>query len=99
MKSDGKRISLCSARPEFVDLSEDDIWEAMAGDDYGENPITCEVTRLGAEFVARFKAYADEHRPAPAEVLRVDAHCPIERVAIVTILRYVEECRASTPVH
>jgi len=90
-----KELVLCQARAEFTGLSEDEVWDAIESDNYGENPITGEVTRLGAEFLARFKGYADERGgSAAATVLRVAARCPIERVAILTLLRYVEFRRA-----
>lgn len=90
MENAEEGLTFCSARPEFVGLSECDVWDAIEGDHYGDNPITCEVTRLGAEFLTKFKAFADERGCVPIGVLQVDARCPIERVAILTLLRYVE---------
>ena len=85
-----KELVFCQARAEFEGLSEDEVWDAIEGDNYGESPITAEVTRLGAEFLARFKDYADERGGVPASAVQVEARCPIERVAILTLLRYVE---------
>ncbi len=86
-----KELVFCQAKAEFTGLSEDEVWNAIEGDDYGDNPITGEVTRLGAEFLGRFRAYAEERGgPSAAAVVQVAARCPIERVAILTLLRYVE---------
>ena len=64
-----KELVFCQARAEFKGLSEDEVWDAIEGDNYGESPITAEVTRLGAEFLARFKDYADERGGVPAGAL------------------------------
>lgn len=85
-----EELTFCRARPEFVALSEEDVWDAIADDDYGESPITGEVTRLGAELLAQFKSYADERGAVPLGVVKIEARCPIERVAILTLLRYVD---------
>jgi hypothetical protein len=90
MEDDAEGLTLCTARPEFAGLSEDEVRKALAMDTYGQNPITGEVARLGAELLTRLKAYADEHRPVPAEALYVDARCPIEKVAILTVLQYAK---------
>ncbi len=91
MPVDDEELRFCEARAEFAGLSEDEIWDAIEGDDYNENPITAEVARIGAEFLSRFKAYADERGGAvPTAAVHVAARCPIERVAILTLLRYVE---------
>jgi hypothetical protein len=85
-----EELLFCEARAEFTRLSEDEVWDAIESDEYGDNPITGEVTRLGAEFLARFKAYADERGGAvPAGAVQVETRCAIERVAVLTLLRYV----------
>ena len=52
---------LCSARPEFVSLSEAEVWAAVGNDSEGEHPVTREVRRLAAEFLTAFKIYVDEN--------------------------------------
>lgn len=88
-------LTLCTARPEFAALSEADVLKAIAGDDYGESPVTAEVTRLGVEFMARFRAYVEEHGYFEPRIMQADAQCPIEKVAILTVVRYVEAHRGS----
>lgn len=87
---DGLTVALCTTRPEFRELSEDDVLAAVANDDYGESPITAEVTRLGVEFMARFRAYVEEHGYFEPRIMQADAQCPIEKVAILTVVRFVE---------
>lgn len=98
-----KELVFCKARAEFTSLSESEVWNAIEGDVYNDNRITAEVARLGAQFLAQFKAYADEHGgPVAPGAIQVAAQCPIERVAILTLLRYVEVstvCSRSAAVH
>lgn len=92
---DAEELTLCTTRPEFRALSEDDVLAAVENDDYGESPITAEVTRLGAEFMARLKAYTDERGGVEPRAVLVGARCPIEKFAIETVMRYVEAHRGS----
>jgi len=88
MKNDEWPI-LCSARPEFVSLSEADVRAALANDSEGKHPVTKEVMRLAAEFLAAFKIYVDQNGFKPHGV-DLPVRCPIEKVAIETIMRFIE---------
>ena len=69
------------ARPEFVHLSEADVWEAMGG---AGGAIEAEVTRLVAQFTMRLMACDEQQgRDADRGMLRIDVRCPIERVAVL----------------
>ena len=69
------------ARPQFVDLSEAEVWEAIAGDAGGA--VEAEVTRLVAELTIRLMARAGDG-PEPGGI-EVRARCAIERVALLTL--------------
>lgn len=93
MKDAEEDQTLCTARPEFAALSEADVLKALASEDCGNNSVTAEVTRLGVEFVARFRAYVEEYGYFDPRIMRADANCPIEKVAILTAIRFVEAHR------
>jgi hypothetical protein len=80
---------LCSARPAFASLSERDIRTAIENDPECNNPVTQEVMRLGAEFLATFKLYVDQHG-FEARGPNFPVRCPIEKVAIETIVAFVQ---------
>lgn len=69
-----------TARPEFMQFSEAEVWAAIENDDGG--PIAAEVTRLIAEHTIRVKTWADQNRSVPGLLLKLRARCPIERVAV-----------------
>lgn len=79
---------LCSTRPEFRALSEADILNAIENDADGTGLIMQEVLRLGAEFLIGFKLYADQHGLA-SRGLDFPVTCPIERIAIEGIVRFI----------
>lgn len=66
-----------AARPEFVHVSEAEVWAAIENDDGG--PIEAEVTRLVIEMARRLKAHAKNE---PECGMQVRPRCPIERVAV-----------------
>jgi hypothetical protein len=72
------------ARPQFMHLSEAEVWEAIAEDDCGS--IGAEVTRLVAEFTIRLMACADRHGHAPGCGMQVRVRCPIEHVAVLMMV-------------
>jgi hypothetical protein len=80
---------LCSARPEFVSLSEADIWAAVDNDSAGEHPVTAEVARLAAEFLTAFKIYVDQNGFKP-EAMDVPVRCPIEGIAVEMVIAFVQ---------
>lgn len=69
------------ARPEFMHLSEAELWEAIAEDDCGS--IGAEVTRLVAELTIRLMACADRHGDAPSCGMQIRVRFPIESVAVL----------------
>jgi len=80
---------LCSARPEFASLSEADVKAAIENDPDGNNPVTLEVMRLGAEFLATFKLYVAQHG-FEARGPNFPVRCPIEKIAIETIVLFIQ---------
>jgi len=71
------------ARPEFVDLSEAEVWKAM-GDGTG-GAIEAEVTRLVAAFTIRLMASAEQRGQAAVCAMLIEPQCPIERVALLVM--------------
>ena len=69
------------ARPQYIHLSETEVWKAIAEDDGGS--VGAEVTRLVAEFTIRLMACADRHGHAPSCGMQIRVRCPIERVAVL----------------
>jgi hypothetical protein len=66
------------ARPEFVYVSEAEVWAAIENDNGG--PIVAEATRLAMELSKRLKARAEI---GPECGMQVRARCPIERVVVL----------------
>ena len=69
-------------RPQFVHLSEAEVWKAIAEDAVGS--VGAEVTRLVAELTVRLMSCAGDG-PAPGGGMQVRARCPIERVAVLML--------------
>lgn len=78
------------ARPEFAHLSEAEVWAALDRDDDDDNSIACEVTRLICCFWKRFQDSARKHGNIPPEIMHVSTRCPIEKVAVLIMIGYVE---------
>lgn len=99
MKDDVEILTLPAARPEFTNLSEDFVWKAIREDPEQGTPISGEVTRLMVECMGTFKALFGEDGYLPPRVLRIEARCPIEKVAVLMVMRFVEaETGAACPV-
>jgi hypothetical protein len=79
----------CSARPEFTALSEAEVWNAIENDSEGNSPVMGEILRLGAEFLAGFKIYVDQHG-FKSRGMNFPAGCPIEKVAIEVLMGFIE---------
>lgn len=90
MEHDEEILTLPAARPEFINLSEAEVWEVIDGDAFGKNPITAEVTRLGAQCMTKFKAHFGQPGYVPPRVLRIEARCAIEKVAVLMVVRFIE---------
>ena len=71
------------ARPEFVRLSEAEVWKAM-GDGTG-GAIEAEVTRLVAAFTVCLMACAERQGQAVGGGMVIEPRCPIERVALLVM--------------
>ena len=68
-------------RPQFVHLSEAEVWKAIAED--ADGSVEAEVTRLVAELTVRLMACAGDG-PGPGG-MQVRAPRPIERVAVLML--------------
>lgn len=79
---------LCSTRPEFRPLSEEEVLNAIENDADCAGPVMREVLRLGAEFLIGFKLFADQHGLA-SRGLDFPVTCPIEKIAIEGIVRFI----------
>ena len=91
MEKDNQLLKLPAARPEFTNLSEAEVWKAVDEDPEQRTRIAGEVTRLVACYWSSFKAHFHQHRYVPPRLLRVEARCPIEKVAILLVVRFVED--------
>jgi len=92
-------LELPAARPEFIALSEAEVWKAVHDDPGQQHPIAGEVTRLVTRYMAEFMAYFDQRGCEPPRILRVQARCPIEKVAVLMVVTFVEaEAGTACPV-
>lgn len=91
VESDEEGITLCTARPEFRELSHEEVLAAVGKDDSAESPVMSEIMRLVGEFLDRFEAYAEEHGALGQDgaALHVAAKCPIEKVAILAAIHHL----------
>lgn len=73
-------VYLTAAQPQFVFLSESEIWQSL----HTENEVSAEVERLARLFHKRFLEYTEntQRHHLPAQVMQVVTRCPIERVAV-----------------
>jgi hypothetical protein len=102
MERGREALAPCAARPEFVNLSESEVWKAIACDDECANPVTAEVTRLALGFMALFKACVERRGHAPHEMMPVKVRCPIEKVAVLMVVTFLDEQASAmyrAPVH
>lgn len=77
-----------AARPEFTGLAEAEVWDALEHDTDGK--VAAEVTRLIASYTLLMKACAARHGPVPPEVLHVSVRWPIERVAVLMLVMFLQ---------
>jgi hypothetical protein len=68
-------------KPEFRNLSEDDIMRAL-GDTDPSNPIAVEVARLITAYSENFRAHCERIGRIPESILTVKPHTAIEGVAM-----------------
>jgi len=83
------------ARPEFLNLSEAEVWDAINTDD--DSDIAAEVTRLACAFWERFQALARRDKQPLPSLTKISVQCPIERVAVIIMLGYVDAEAGSMP--
>lgn len=90
MEDDVEILTLPAARPEFINLSEAEVWKTVDEDPEQRNPITGEVTRLVVQCMSKFKAHFQQPGHMPPRFLRIEARCPIEKVAVLMLVRFIE---------
>ncbi|MDP2205176.1 MAG: hypothetical protein Q8K65_02610 [Alphaproteobacteria bacterium] len=78
------------ACPEFARLSEEEVWAALLESD--DSRVTVEVTRLVCGFWVQWRGYLRGAglSSLPPELLHIATRCPIERVAVVIMIGYLE---------
>ncbi len=91
MEDDKKLLTLPAARPEFTNLSEASVWKAIVDDPQQGSAIAAEVTRLMVECLKTFKAHVGPDGSVPSRLLRIDTRCPIEAVAAMMAVKYIED--------
>lgn len=79
------------ANPAFIHLSEREIWAALGAQE-NDNAIEAEVTRLVVSFFERYKTYIEANglQHLPPQIMHITTRCPIERVAVLIMARYIE---------
>jgi hypothetical protein len=77
------------AKQAFACLTEAEVWAAIRLDDE-DNEIVAEVTRLACILWKEVRAQARQESALPIHISRISVRCPIERVAVVIMLRYIE---------
>lgn len=88
-------LAFAEAKPEFVHLTEAEVWAAVDRDD--DNSVACEVTRLICCFWKKFLDCAKQYQNVPPEILHVSVRCPIERVAVVMLMGYIRSETGISP--
>jgi len=89
VEDDPKILTLPAARPEFMNLSEADVWKAIADDPEQGTRIAGEVTRLMVQCMGTFKAHFGQDGYVPPRILRIETRCPIEKVAVLLVVEFV----------
>jgi hypothetical protein len=90
VEHDEEILMLPAARPEFINLSEAEVRKVIDEDPWQCNPITGEVTRLVVQCMTKFKAHFGQPGYVPPRILRIEARCPIEKVAVLLVVRFME---------
>lgn len=97
----GERVwKFPKTNPEFTHLSEREVWTALdrqADDNAIE--IEAEVRRLVASFFNRYKAYIEANglENLPPQIMHITTRCPIERVAVLIMVRHIETATMDMP--
>jgi hypothetical protein len=82
-------VEMPTARPEFADLSEAVVWEAV-NYKLDSNPIAAEVVRLAIDYMRLFNGSLTQYGYVPARILCVGVRSPIEKVALLMVVKFVE---------
>lgn len=90
MEDDVEILTLPAARPEFIHLSEAEVWKTVDEDPWQCNAISGEVTRLVVQCMGTFKAHFGQDGYVPPRILRIETRCPIERVAVLLVVKFVQ---------
>jgi len=85
---DAENVRSTRARPKVRSLAEADVLREMEIDD---SAAGAEVTRLVAAYFCKFKIALQEQGLAAAQAMVRDVSCPIEKVAVFTLLTFVEK--------
>jgi hypothetical protein len=88
-------LAFSETRSEFAHLSEAEVWAAI--NENGESPISCEVTRLVCCFWKRFQDCARKHHNVPPHIMHVAVRYPIERVAVIMMIGFIESETGISP--
>jgi len=88
MVEDDADVRSTKARPKFRGLSEAEVLREMEIED---STAGAEVTRLVAAYFCKFKAVLQDQGLAAAPAILLDVSCPIEKVAVFTLLTFVEK--------
>lgn len=83
------------AKPQFLSLSEAEVWDAINRDD--DSDVAAEVTRLACMLWQKFQTMARQNDGPPPYITKISVQCPIERVAVIIMLGYIETETGSVP--
>lgn len=86
------------ANPEFIHLSEREVWAALGAPENGP-AVEAEVMRLVVSFFDRYTSYVEANglQSLPPQMMHITTRCPIERVAVLIMVRYVLTTGESNP--
>jgi hypothetical protein len=91
-EDDAENLRSTRARAPFRGLSEEEVFREM---EIENSRAAAEVTRLVAAYFCKFKASLQDRGLAAASAIMIDVSCPIENVAVFTLLAFLDnELRA-----
>jgi hypothetical protein len=88
VEDDKESARSTKARPQFRTLAEADVLREI---EIENSAAGAEVTRLVAAYYCKFKTTIQEQGLAAAPAMMFDVSCPIEKVAVFTLITFVEK--------
>jgi len=87
-EDDAENLRSTRARAGFRGLSEEEVFREM---EIENSRAAAEVTRLVAAYFCKFKTALQDQGLAAASAIMIDVSCPIENVAVFTLLAFLDK--------